>query len=241
MKYGLLVVLIVVGILLGYREKSLSVIDASTEKAFASSEILALEEKVKAEALTREEKEEVSRLLDEGLDFISKREYRQALATFEKVLVLDPTSEEARYGIEKTKKVIFEEEEKEDYFKKVELYDLEQNFFNNEGEVLTVIRFKLKNKGDRALKRVQVTVYLKDSDRNIIADEVFYPIAGLATAAPITEPLKPGYTYQLKANKWYIINPPEKPAARYIEAKVTDIEFGYLDRCAFNKKIECDS
>ena len=226
--------------MLVYIKESLSVIDASTDKALASSETPAFEKKVKAEALSREEKEAVNRLLDEGLDFISKREYYQALATFERVLVLDPTSEEARYGIEKTKEIIFEEEEKEDYFKKVELYDLEQNLLNNGGEVLTVIRFKLKNEGERTLKRVQVTVYLKDSDKNIIANEVFYPIADLATAVPITEPLKPGNTYQPKANKWYIINPPEEPTARYIEAKVTGIEFGYLDRCAFNKKIECD-
>ena len=74
---------------------------------------------------------------------------------------------------------------------------------------------------------MEVTVYLKDTDGNIIAEENFYPVlVSRYSFSGNNKPLKPGYIWQMEKGKWYTIkDAPSEWQIGNAEARITNIEF----------------
>jgi hypothetical protein len=115
-----------------------------------------------------------------------------------------------------------------EYVSKVKLYDFKATYFNSvlDGRVPGVT-FKLKNEGDKVLKRVEVTVYFKDSEGNVISEEAYNPVIvseysfGLAS----NKPLKPGYIWQIERGKFMTAKSvPSEWSDGNAEARITRVE-----------------
>ncbi len=106
------------------------------------------------------------------------------------------------------------------------LYDSTSKFYDSEfdGRVPGV-DFKIKNTGDKTLKKIEVTVYFKDSSGSVIYDEKFYPVL-VTEFGTDNEPLKPGYIWQQEQGKFYSAKKvPSEWQKGNADAKITDIEF----------------
>ncbi len=118
--------------------------------------------------------------------------------------------------------------EEENYITEhVELYDVSASKMQSalEGE-MPGVQFKLRNKGTRALDRVEVTVFFKGSQNDIIAEETFTPISTSSFSLDDSGPLKPGYVWQMEKGKFYSAKSvPSEWEIGNVEAKITDISF----------------
>lgn len=106
------------------------------------------------------------------------------------------------------------------------LYDFTSKFYDSEfdGRVPGV-DFKIKNAGDKTLKKIEVTVYFKDLSGSVIYDEKFYPVL-VTEFGTDNEPLKPGYIWQQEQGKFYSAKKvPSEWQEGNADAKITDIEF----------------
>jgi hypothetical protein len=108
---------------------------------------------------------------------------------------------------------------------KLELYDFKAKYFDSvlDGRIPGV-EFKLRNKGDRALKKVRVVVYFQDANGATIAEEDYTPV--LSGGFSNGTPLKPGYIWQQERGRFLSAKkiPSEwKEGAAF--AKITEIQF----------------
>lgn len=112
------------------------------------------------------------------------------------------------------------------YIKKyLELYNIEARYMKSRSYgIVPGVLFKIKNKGKRQLNRVEVTVYFKDKEANIIFEQAFYPVA--VSKWGDDNPLKPGYIWQVERGKFFPSkSAPDEWEEGSVEAKITDIEF----------------
>lgn len=106
----------------------------------------------------------------------------------------------------------------------LQVYDFKAQYFESwlDGKVPGVT-FKIKNKGNRTLSEVDVTVYFKDAEGNNIAEETYYPVSDVSFDY---KELKPNYTFQLESDRFYIAESvPEEWKSGNAEIKITQIEF----------------
>lgn len=109
----------------------------------------------------------------------------------------------------------------------LELYDFKASMTQSilDGKIPGVV-FKLKNKGDKTLDEVVVTVYFKDGENKTIAEETYYPINTQSTFDKNHGPLKPGYIWQMEPRKFYQAKSvPSEWKPGNAEAKITSIHF----------------
>ena len=114
----------------------------------------------------------------------------------------------------------------------LELYDVTVKYMDSllDGRVPGVL-FKLRNMGDRSLDKVEVTVFFKDVNGKIIAEEEFLPV--LVTEYSFSgdnKPLKPGYIWQMDRGKFY--SPKSVPSEWLegaVDVSITDIRFSGSD------------
>ncbi len=109
----------------------------------------------------------------------------------------------------------------------VELYDLSARYIDTySSENVPGVQFKLRNNGDRTLDRVEVVVYFKDSNGNIITEEDFLPVAANVVFSENNTPLRPGYIWQMESGKFYTADRvPSEWMEGSIEAEVREITF----------------
>ncbi len=151
-----------------------------------------------------------------------------AVEKYEQVLELDSEMVDAKEGLEETRNEIKSFEEKQAYIKNVVLYDLKAKYYKTYlEEKVPGVEFKLKNKGDRTLKEVEVTVYFKDANGTIIAEEDYHPV--LVTKYSFSgynKPLKPYYVWQMERGKFYKADSVQSEWKKgAFSAKITNIEF----------------
>ena len=109
---------------------------------------------------------------------------------------------------------------------RLELYDLSAEYIKTYSGRVPGVLFKLRNSGEQTLDKVEVTVYFKDSDGNIIAEEDFYPVLVTKYSVSDSKPLRPGYIWQMESGKYYTAkNVPSEWKEGMIEAAITDIRF----------------
>lgn len=120
-------------------------------------------------------------------------------------------------------------EEKIAYTDSILLYGLKAKYYDSlfEGKKPGVV-FKLKNNGSKTLKEVEVTVYFKDANGQIIFEEDFYPVlvSDLSFNKDSNKPLKPNYIWSIPKDKFYTVeNVPSEWKTGSVSAKITDLEF----------------
>lgn len=112
---------------------------------------------------------------------------------------------EERRNAKKVEKIDTEAEAKDYIANSLELYDVESKYFDSilDGKVPGVL-FKIKNKGDKSLDRVEVKCYFLDATGNRISEEDFYPVNVSAYSfGGDNKPLKPGYVWSMESGKFY--------------------------------------
>lgn len=169
----------------------------------------------------------VQALLAEASALQDDEEFLGAMAKYQEALSLDGESREAVKGITDTKAQVEIFKSKAEYLPRVKLYEFEASTIDTFVEkAIPSIRFKLKNEGDKTLVKVEVTVYMKDVEGNIIAEKTFHPVLVTRYSFGDNKSLKPGYIWQLERGKWYTIkDAPSEWDIGNAEAKITDIEF----------------
>lgn len=181
---------------------------------------------------SKKEKEEkqitISNLITEAKKLRQSRNLESAIQKYEKVLELDSEMVDAQEGIDEVKTEIKKLEEKQAYIENVVLYDLQSKYYETYLEKkVPGVKFKIRNKGDRSLKEVEVTVYFKDTSGKIIAEKSYYPV--LITKYSFggdNKPLKPNYIWQMESSKFYKADSvPSEWKEGSVSAKITNIEF----------------
>ncbi|WP_150273148.1 hypothetical protein [Paenibacillus tepidiphilus] len=106
----------------------------------------------------------------------------------------------------------------------IEVYDFQAKYYDSllDGKVPGVT-FKIKNKGNKSLGEIELTVYFKDANGNNIAEESYTPVNEMDFDYP---ELKPNYTFQLDNDRFYTAKTvPKEWKAGAAEIKVTSIKF----------------
>ncbi len=175
-----------------------------------------------------EKKQKADALLKEASKLKKEKKLHAALQKYDQILGLDSEFVEAKQEKTKTEKEMKTFEQKEAYIKNIVLYGLEARYYKTYlEEKVPGVEFKLKNKGDRTLKEVEVTVYFKDATGAIIAEEDYHPV--LVTKYSFrgdNKPLKPNYVWQMERGKFYKADSvPSEWKEGAVSAKITNIEF----------------
>lgn len=108
------------------------------------------------------------------------------------------------------------------------LYEFEAKYFDSllDGRVPGVT-FKIKNEGDRTIKRLTVKVVFFDAADKPIAEELYYPVnVGAITMGNEDKPLRPNYIWQQEADSFYMAKMvPSEWSVGKASATITDIDF----------------
>ncbi len=158
--------------------------------------------------------------------YAAKEKYQEALELDSKLVEASEKIKELNKEIKSIKKKRAYIKKKQAYIKNVVLYDFKAKYYKKQysEDWVPGVNFKLKNKGNRTLKEVDVTVYFKDANGTIIAEETYYPV--LVTKYSDNKPLKPNYIWQLERNKFYKADSvPSEWKEGAVSAKITNIEF----------------
>lgn len=185
------------------------------------------EKAIEAQKNAEERKKKVESLLLEASKLKREKKLHGALAKYYEILELDSDVVEAKEGAEKTQVAISQFEENQAYLKNVILYDLSAGYYKTySDENVPGVTFKIKNKGDRILKKVEVTVYFKDSTGTIIAEEDYFPVlVSEYSFSGDNKPLKSNYVWQMERGKFYKAESvPSEWEEGAVSAQITDIE-----------------
>lgn len=182
----------------------------------------------KTEKVKKEKQARIQILLAEAEDLKKSKKLHGAVQKYEEILELDSEMVDAKEGLEETQKEIKSFEEKQAYIENVMLYDLKAKYHKTYlDERVPGVEFKIKNKGNRTLNEVEVTVYFKDAKGTIIAEEDYHPV--LVTKYSFSgnnKPLKPNYVWQMEINHFYKAESvPTEWKEGAVSAKITNIEF----------------
>lgn len=182
----------------------------------------------KAKKAAKEKEEKITSLLSDAKQLRESKKLSGAIQKYEEVLALNGEMVEAKEAIKETKKEIQDTKEKQAYLSKVSLYDLKAKYYETYLEKnVPGVEFKIKNKGDRTLKEVQVTVYFKDAKGTIIAEKQYHPVlVSEYSFGRDNKPLKPNYIWQQERGKFYKADSvPTEWKEGSVSANITNIEF----------------
>ena len=111
-------------------------------------------------------------------------------------------------------------------YESLELYDLSAKYIETYRGRVAGVLFKLRNSGETSLDRVEVTVFFKDENGNVITEEDFHPVLVSENSVGDKKPLRPGYIWQMEQGKYYTAKQiPSEWKEGNIEAEITDIRF----------------
>ena len=186
----------------------------------------------KTEKIKKERQAKIRGLLAKAEELKKSKKLYGAAEKYEQILELEsgmvdtklprPWLKNTKERLNETKKEIKSFEGKQTYIKNVVLYDLKAKYYNKtyiSSEGVPGVEFKIKNKGNRTLKEVEVTVYFKDASGVIIAEEGYRPVKNT------TNLLKPNYIWQKRGEFYRADSVPSEWKEGAISAKITNIEF----------------
>ncbi len=181
----------------------------------------------KSEQVKAEKEARIKDLLAEAKKLKRAKKLPGVLKKYEEVLELDSKMAEAKEGVRETEKAIQELKEKQEYIKSVELYDLSARYHKTYlDDKVPGVKFKLRNKRNRTLKEVEVTVYFKDSLGTIISEEDYHPVLVTSFSSSSDKLLKPNYIWQMERGHFYQARSvPSEWKEGAVSAKITNIEF----------------
>jgi len=117
--------------------------------------------------------------------------------------------------------------EKQAYLAHLDLYEFQSRYYTTVlDERVPGVEFKLKNRGNRTLKFVEVTVFFKDGSGRVISEEDYHPVLVSDSSFTPGKPLKPGYIWHMERGKFYQAPlVPDEWQEGSAEAKITALEF----------------
>ena len=147
-----------------------------------------------------------------------QKRYAEAGSALEEAAILNPKDTEIPGKIRTMDKKATEYKEKQMYFDKIEVRNVsvEQGNLGQLGVV-----GELKNRGDRTLRSVAITVYYLDREGNGIHEKTYYPVSVTGESDGDNQPLKPNYGKAF----WYRIDGAPSDWAKKVKVAVTDVEF----------------
>lgn len=177
--------------------------------------------------LDYEGRAKVSALMEEANKLKKQRKLAAAIEKYDQALQLDSELIEAKEGIKEANEEIEKFKEKQSYLPYVVLYDLKSKYYTTYGnESIPGVEFKVKNKGDRTLNKVEVRVYFKDAKGNVVFEEDYHPVLVSEYSFGDNKPLKPNYIWQMERGKFYTAKSvPTEWKEGAISAKIANIEF----------------
>jgi hypothetical protein len=182
-----------------------------------------------AELLKKAREERIASLLAEARELRKTESGLQAaIEKYNEVLELDSNMIIATHGIKDTEQEIEEYHVKQEYIPNVSLYDLEAKFYTTFSKNrVPGVKFKLKNNGDRLLQEVEVTVYFKNADGTVIAEERYHPVLAMKKSYSGDQViLKKNYIWQMEEGNFYKADGvPTEWKEGAVDAKVTNIKF----------------
>ena len=117
---------------------------------------------------------------------------------------------------------------KQAYIPKVKLYGVNAHYQEKSSydkTVVPAITFKIQNNGDKTLSKVEVTIYFKDNNGNVIFEKIYTPISASSWSSP-SKLFKPGYIWQIERGKIYPVSDvPTEWMEGAVSAEITDIDF----------------
>ena len=182
----------------------------------------------KTEKVKKEKQATINNLMAEAKELRKSKKLEGAIEKYEKVLELDAEMVDAKESMGEVKTEIKQIEEKQSYIDNVVLYDLQSRYYETYLEKkVPGVEFKIKNKGDRTLKEVEITVYFKDASETIIAEKTYHPVMiSEFSFSGSNKPLKPNYIWQMERGKFYKADSvPTEWKEGAVSAKITNIEF----------------
>lgn len=121
----------------------------------------------------------VSTAMAEVAELRKEKKLRAALAKLDEVLTLKSEMVEAKKQRAEVSKEISDFDRKQSYVDKVKLYDLNARYYETYLEKrVPGVTFKLKNAGGQILKKVEVTVYFKNANGDVISRGELQPRVG---------------------------------------------------------------
>ena len=181
-----------------------------------------------SELLKKAREEQIATLLADARELRkSDSSLEAAIEKYKEVLELDSNMIIAIHGIKDTEQEIKEYAEKQEYIKNVSLYDLEAKFYTTFSNTkVPGVKFKIKNNGDRLLREVEVTVYFKNANGTVIAEERYQPVLTMNKSYSGQVILKRNYIWQMEEGNFYKAEGvPTEWKEGAVEAKVTNIKF----------------
>jgi len=182
----------------------------------------------KTAKMESEKNERIKVLISEATKLRDSKKYSEAIEKLKEVLGLDSGLVKAQEAIDAIKQQMVEADERQKYLELVELYGVKSQYYKTySDDRVPGVEFKLKNKGDRTLKTVQVTVFFKNEDGTVIAEEKYHPVlVSKYSIGRKNKPLKPNYIWQMERDKFYVAKSvPTEWKEGAISAKITEIEF----------------
>ena len=147
-----------------------------------------------------------------------QKKYPEARSALEEAMKLNPKDTGIPGRIKAMDKKAAEDKAKRMYFDRIEVRDVsvEPNTLGQLG-----VFGELKNRGDRTLRAVAITVYYLDKEGLGIHEKTYYPVSATGEAFGDNQPLKPNYGKTF----WYRIDRVPSDWAKKVKVAVTDVEF----------------
>ena len=161
----------------------------------------------------------IEKLIEEAEELEKDGDLELLVFKYDEILNLDASNDEI---LAKKNAVV----NKINYIPNVFVYDFVSRYYEQffGGKNAGVV-FKVKNNGNKELKKVRLTVYFKDSSGNIIHEDYFTPISEYSWNGN-SKSLKPNRIWQMESGHYYKVNNvPSEWKEGSAEIKVTDIEF----------------
>lgn len=164
--------------------------------------------------------QKIRELLEKAAASRKKSALSEAANLYQQALEIDSANSEAKAAISEIEQILLTLA----YAQSIEIFEFEAKFIDTYSDKqVPAVKFALKNKGDRALKKVRVVVYFYDTDDRAIHEETYTPI--LVGKYSSETPLKPNYIWRMERKKYYTIDSLGPEWSGRAQAVVTDLEF----------------
>lgn len=91
---------------------------------------------------------------------------------------------------------------------------------------IPIVWFKVRNKGDYTVEKVQVTVEFLNDQGQVVFEKKLHPVHQGKESGELVKPLGPGDLWQMSSIRYYVVTKvPHTWELGNVRATVTDIEF----------------
>lgn len=172
-----------------------------------------------------EKEKKIKELCEKAENLKDEKKWEEALASYNEVLSLDRDNEDAKKSVSELSETLQKIKERKDYIKNIEVYDFSAKYYEQYfGDREAGCVFKLKNKGDKELALVELTISFMDSSNTVIYEQKSYPVNKNSFLDSNT--LKPNHIWQPKPNTYYSADSvPSEWSEGNASIAVTDVEF----------------